>query len=165
MLLYEADRIKVGERDSDDKQVPVDFLVLLTANSARDVLMYEEWNSLGRNTIELEIRTNRVAETITLLKRKGQWCANYPSLIRIPRGTSMAYPVTLDRRIWEGLPPLSAGDVVYVRATVFPCLTMTSRGMRVDQSGPVRSPWLHLKFRTRDIRLPDKNVFVRKKSN
>lgn len=165
MLLYEADRIKIGEHDSDDVPVPVDFLVLITAKSSHDVLMYEEWNSLGRKTLELEVRTNSVTETITLQKRTGQWGANYPSLIRIPRGTCMAFPVALDRRIWDGLPTFSAGDVVYVRATVYPCLTMTSRGMRVDRSGPVTSPWLHIRLRTKDVTLPDKNVFFRKKCN
>lgn len=157
-----------------DDMTSVDFVVVIANVSNADIFLYEEWNSMGYEGVEIEIAGQCCQGTSKLVKRAGRWDRNVPSAIRIKPGGSLAYPVALDPEIWANVPAIAPlgreeakeavcdrhydyylGDELCVRATIYAFAANEDRqGVRPRATQPFSSKWTRVILRGRDLVLP-----------
>lgn len=132
----------------------VDFFVVLQNKTLNSVYLYEEQYSLGYNLLELDIRD--VAGHITkLTKKQGIWVKNLPSMLEIPAGSSLAYPVSLDEGIWNNIPAFDIGTEVFIRARISACFMKSNGKMAKDSPSPIESGWTRILMREKRLAMPD----------
>ena len=101
--------------DREDRLLNVDFFVRIKNDTNYSFLFPSEEFSFGFDALELEIVT-RDGVVHHARKRAGQWTRNLPMVVTVPPHDEILYPVSLDPRIWDGIPMLSPGDKVSVCA-------------------------------------------------
>jgi len=93
----------------------VDFFMIVHNITEHPLYLSEEWNSDGYSSIEIDLR-KRDGINYSLRKRAGLWFRNFPSMLIVLPKSMLAYPLSLDEGVWEGLPPIEIGEEVWIRA-------------------------------------------------
>jgi hypothetical protein len=143
VLPYEANASTIVKKpDYPEDFLYVDFFVILKNDTNNNIYIGEEQFTIGYYNIELEIiRRNKPDTRITLKKREGLWHRNFTSLLIIPPHAMLAYPISLDKGIWEGLPDFAIGEELLIKARLHLRRTkMKDQMMRLFPSS-VESDW------------------------
>lgn len=101
--------------DREARLLNVDFFARIKNNTDYPFLFPSEEFSFGFDALELEIVTKDGVRH-HVKKRAGKWTRNLPMVVTVPPHDEMLYPVSLDSRIWDGLPILSPDEKVLIRA-------------------------------------------------
>ena len=149
----------------------VDFFVTFFNNTAYPVYQYEDQFSLGYDSLEIELR-KKDGTLYYLTKKEGTWYRNYPSLFVIPAHSLLAYPVSLDPSIWNGLPQILPGELypeleggvvqngclpavslceeIWVRAKLLAGFTEIDGKMHCVNPSPIMSGWVPITLRMKN---------------
>jgi len=130
-------------------QIPVDFLVILS-NHAPQPIMAPDCEVLWPNSVDIEIRTRD--GFVHALKSTGVVSIRSADALKrlvVPSGCSIAYPVVLDQRLFQNLPPMSVGDGFHVRASISLERSTNKRGFTA------KSKWTPMVYKERvDVERP-----------
>lgn len=98
-----ACEVKEGE-DGRGLKMNIDFFVVFRNNTQSTFAFSSEEFSFGYYDLSLEIMSEK-GEVAVLTKQPGLvWWRNYLDYLFVASGDSIAYPVTLDPRVWRGIP-------------------------------------------------------------
>ena len=99
----------------DGRILNVDFFVVIRNLSNSSICIPSEEFSFGYDAIELDIITQD-GRLHHMSKKSGVWTRNFPEIIEIPSHGEILCPISLDSRIWSGMPLLCAGERISVCA-------------------------------------------------
>lgn len=151
------------EHDKDDElnkmKMNVDFMVVIKNNTSGTFTFLSEEFSFGYYNLSLEIR-NEDGEVVELTKRTDHfWTRNFLYYRYYGPGQSVAYPVTIDFRVWNNIPEWlwKAGAKYSVRAKFTGGHLLDGDETQYDQKtnvamlgkdcGELVSDWKSLRFR------------------
>lgn len=151
------------ERDEDEEvnrmKMNVDFLVIFKNNTSGTFAFLTEEFSFGYYNLSLEIK-NEKGEIVELTKRTDHfWSRNFLFYRYVGPGQSMAYPVTIDYRVWKDIPEWlwQVGRKYSVRAKFVGGYLLEGDESQYDQHtnvvklgrdcGELVSEWRELRFR------------------
>lgn len=121
-----------------DRILNVDFFVVIRNLSASSICIPSEEFSFGYDAIELDISTQD-GRFHHLSKKPGVWTRNLPEIIEIPPHGEILCPISLDARIWSGMPYLCAGERISVRAHLTKWCFLSEKFSASDITSPVRA--------------------------
>lgn len=87
----------------DSMLINIDFFVAFRNLSNQVLYIPDEEFSIGHSSLELDVQTSDGILT-TLKKKPGSWVRNFPAYYALPPGGSVLYPVSIDLRVWDGIP-------------------------------------------------------------
>ncbi len=122
--------------------VSVDFLLSISNNSSEKVWYYHDGCSWGYESMSLRVLVEGVQYDIS--RADGTWYRNFPMVEAINPGETIIWPVSLDTRLWNNLPPglRWQGGMVQI---VFDGNFFHDEQCRSPISNnPIASSWLHV---------------------
>lgn len=134
------------EQSGDKSDFNVDFLVLIRNISDCEVYLATESYSHGYYDLEIAIR-NENGGVFNLKKRQCAWVRNLPEYLKIEGGESMLYPVSLDRRIWDGMPLIYPGEKLEIKVSFVSGSFLVGEGKKIAGQR-VDSEWTPLLYRS-----------------
>jgi hypothetical protein len=146
--------------DADAAMVAVDFIVVVKNASAEPIYLYEEWNSMGCGLLEIDVKING-GEPVALTKRELPLTRNVPTLLEIPAGGCLAYPVMLDEITWHNAPSVPPQAASEIRARLYTCMTGKNGRMVIDRRGPIESKWTQVMLRGKRLAAPSREIWIR----
>lgn len=140
---YDANDATVAKKpDYPEDFLYVDFFVILQNKTAHNLYIGEEQFTVGYYNIELEvIRKNKPDRRIVLKKREGTWYRNFISYLIVPPNGLLAYPISLDNGIWDGVPDFEIGEELLIRARLHLNWTKVNNQMEKTSPSTVESDW------------------------
>ena len=134
------------EHSGDKSGFNVDFLVLIRNISDCEVYLAAESYSHGYYDLEVAIR-NEKGNVFNLKKRQCAWDRNLPEYLKIEGGKSLLYPVSLDHRIWDGMPLIYPGEKLEIKVSFVSGAFFKGKGKMVANQR-VESEWTPLLYRS-----------------
>ena len=142
----------VKKPDYPEEFLYVDFFVILQNKTPNSIYIGEEQFTVGYYNIELEIiRKNKPDARIVLKKREGTWHRNFISYLIVPPNGLLAYPVSLDNGIWDGVPDFEIGEELLIRARLYLNWTKVNNHMEKISPATVESDWGSVTYKAKRL--------------
>ena len=98
---------KIDIRDDQHQLIPaalapVYFVAIVRNELARELALYEEWNSWGYENLKFELFTEG-GQRLWVTKKPGLWYRNFPGQTLLEPGQSVVIPVVFWERVWNNV--------------------------------------------------------------